>query len=299
MTIIAIDRPLGRHAAPNDRSRRGLFAWLRSWGRTQPVELQDTRVPLGVAVLPPPSQENRQARTDQTGAPLPPPPVHPPFAHRPAQHTHVAIRMQRILVEASWDPELTPTKLWNSIGPLVEELRQLAETEQDQHRRMERNQAAVAAQRVLLEDAALRGVPDTAVVEQAADGILGRAVHVAAEESTGVLPAITEETPDPRTVAQPRDVNPGDVEPDQTPVCQPEDPMPLPTEEFVGGAPRTEEESDDVGQAQGERHLAERDTEVPPALAQPRLPVRRSRKKPNAADEAAVTPPQHGLGDTP
>jgi len=170
--------------------------------------------------------------------PRPPEPVHPPFAPRPAQHTHVAIRMQRILTEASWDPGLTPKKLWNAMGPLAAELQGLAAQQEDQERRMDRNQETAQAQRVLLEDAVLRGVPDEVAVEQATAGILGRAVHVADENRTGTMPKITEDTPDPRTVAEPRDVNPGDVEapPEESPVHEPEDPMPLPTQEFVAGA---------------------------------------------------------------
>lgn len=255
MTSIAM------HAAPSVRSP-GRFARLREWWMTRRALKIAERVGLPwsepEAVEPDPEPEHEH-RMRSSAPPLgsggswptiPPPhppqphpqpqPVHPPFAHQPAQHTHVAIRMQRVLVEASWDPNLTPKKLWNAMGPLAAELQGLAAQEEDQERRMARNQQVAVAQTVLLEDATLRGVPDEVAVEQAKSGIIGRAVHVAAEERTAVMEPITEDTPDPRTVSVPRDVNPGDVEapPEESPVHDPADPMPLPmpTQEFVAGA---------------------------------------------------------------
>lgn len=130
--------------------------------------------------------------------PLPTQPrPHQPFAPRPTKDTHVAIRMQRILTEASWDPELTPSKLWASLRPLVDELCALVEQEQKQPERMERNQAATAAQRVLLDDA-LHGADPEAIVTQAAASMVARATHVGSETPTGMLPVITDDMPDPR-----------------------------------------------------------------------------------------------------
>jgi hypothetical protein len=213
----------------------------------------------------------------------PQPTVHPPFAHRPAQHTHVAIRMQRVLTEAAWDPDLTPRKLLNAMGPLIVELTKLAAAQDDQERRMGRNQATAQAQRVLLEDAVLRGVPDEVAVEQATSGIIGRAVHVASEERTGTMPKITEDLPDPRTAGLPRDENPGDVEPppEESPVHAEDDvPMPLPTEEFVGGE-----------KAQGSDAMVvdvAPDTDAPaPPKPKPRMSPR---KKAAVAQEAEAAP---------
>lgn len=141
-----------------------------------------------------------QAEPHAPGNPLfqgePPQAPHPPFAPKPAPHAHVAIRMQRILVEASWDPELTPEKLWNALSAPVNELCALVEQEHDQARRMERNQRTAAAQAALLEDAVLRGEGKKAAAEAVA-AMAGRAVHVGAEESTGLLPRITEGAPEP------------------------------------------------------------------------------------------------------
>ena len=233
------------HAAPTGR-RRGWFARLRDWwteNRELAMAEREREAFDWTEPEPDPEPRLRSSAPPSGGGwptlppPQPPQTVHPPFAHRPAQHTHVAIRMQRVLTEASWDPDLTPTKLWNSMRPLVNELVALARQEQDQPRRMERNQHAAVAQTVLLQDAVLRGVPDEAAVEQAKEGIVGRAGHVAQVERTAAMEPITDDTPDPRAADLPQDVNPGDAEapPEQSPVRDPDEPIPLPTEEFVGG----------------------------------------------------------------
>lgn len=281
---------IAMHAAPSVRNP-GWFSRLRAWwmirqeARTAEAREDDWTEPLRE---PEPEHEQRMrssAPPSGGGWPtIPPPrppqpePVHPQFSHRPAQHTHVAIRMQRILVEASWDPDLKPSKLWNSMGPLMEELRGLVAQEQDQARRMERNQQVAVAQTVLLEDATLRGVPDEVAVEQAASGIVGRAVHVVAEERTGVLPKITEDTPDPRTVARPADENPGDVEPapDQSPVHDGdgvEPAMPEPTQEFLTGIGEAPPPAEEVEPA--EPWIAE-GGEPEPDQPKPKVPPKRS-----------------------
>lgn len=208
-------------------SKPGWFARLReSWRAARDLEVDDWTEPLKEPV-----------RAEAPPAPKPAPrPVHPPFAPQPAKHVHVAIRMQRILVEASWDPELTPTKLAASLDPLVAELHALVTQEQNQPRRMERNQADVQAQAALLADAVRRG-RDEDGLRQATEGIAGRAVHVADPVPTGVMPRITEDMADPRTevtATVPADVNPGDVEPAVSPVHA-ESVIPVPSSPFVGG----------------------------------------------------------------
>jgi hypothetical protein len=145
---------------------------------------------VGAVHGPAPAREPQEASQ-------PPATVHPPFAPQPAFHVHVGIRMQRVLTEACWDSGMTPAKLLAALQAPFNELVGLVEQERDQARRMERNQRTAAAQAAVLEDAVLRGEGERAAGEAVA-AMAGRAVHVAAEQSTGMLPRITEEMPDPR-----------------------------------------------------------------------------------------------------
>jgi hypothetical protein len=219
--------------------QRGTHAFKRQERKGWLARLRDRRTAGKESARddwPAPVQEPAHIEPHPAPRLAPPRPAqHPQFAHQPAYHVHVAIRMQRILVEASWDPELTPSKLWASLNPLHEELRNLMEQEQHQQRRMARNQEAAAAQALLLTEAATRGAGEEASA-QAAAGMAGRAAHVALEEQTGVLPLITEGMADPRIATLPADVSDGDGESAVSPVHgDGAPPIPAPSVEFLAG----------------------------------------------------------------
>lgn len=207
--------------------RPGWFTRLREWwmSTTAPV-LDDWTEPVPVAarVEPKPTHQIQ-----------PPRPTHPQFAMQPAYSAHVLDRMLHLLVDLRGDSHMTATRALKALRPLNEELSGLVQQEFDQQRRMDRNQGVAVAQATLLEDAVRLGNDEDAV-RQAAEGIAGRAVHVADPEPTGVMPRITEDMPDPRIVARPADVNPGDVEPAESPVRDGGQPaIPEPSSEFLAG----------------------------------------------------------------
>lgn len=164
--------------------------------------------------------------------------VHPPFAPQPTPCTHIAVRMQRVLVDASWDPTLTASKLEWMLRDLHAELCFLVRAEQNQPRRQQRNQAATAAQRVLLDDA-LHGADPEAIVAQAAASMVARARHVGSPEDTGigVIPRITEDMADPREPA-------------------PVEPAPEPAVEVEPAEPWTSEELSALGNVDNEQAVA-------------------------------------------
>lgn len=185
------------------------------------------------AELPVPSlAQDRNAQGD-TGTPRV---VHPAFGQPTAYCTHVLDRMLHLIVDLRAIPHLTPIDAADALRPLNAELSTYARQQYDRQRRMERNQTAAVAQAVLLEEAAARGAGEEAAA-QAAAGITGRATHVGDLEQTGTIPVITDDTPDPRTLAQPREVNAGDAEPTTSPVHTDDDQapaVPLPTDPFLG-----------------------------------------------------------------
>ena len=222
MTIFAQPNPwTGVHAGAR---RPGWFTRLREWW----IVRMEARAQIDAPEPVKPTADRPHPQTQPTNR------IHPPFAMHPAPMSHVLDRMQHLLIDLRHDPSMTAIRAAQALHDLNAELSHYARQEHDQARRMERNQHAAEAQATLLAEATTRGAGDEAA-EQAKAGIVGRAAHVADPEQTGVMPPITDDTPDPRTAALPTEVGDGDVPESDSPVHTPGDPMPLPTQDFVAG----------------------------------------------------------------
>lgn len=163
--------------------------------------------------------------------------VHPPFAQPQAYCQHVLDRMQHLLIDQRRNPAMTAAAAESALRPLMTELWKMAQQEQAQARRMERNQRTAAAQAAVLEDAVLRGEGDAAAA-QAADAMASRARYTISPEDTqiGAIPRITEDMPDPREVE-----------------AVPVEAAPEPAVEIEPAEPWTSEELSELGALDGEQ----------------------------------------------
>lgn len=238
--------------------RPGWFARLREWWRSTDAPTRDDWTePLKEPARP----EPRPTHTIPQQRPAQPPqqvqPQRPPLALPPRPAAHTLAWMVHRLADLLADPNLTATKAIEALrDPNVELSRmfqveqevaqQAADTRATLARRSARNAEAAAAAahglEVALQTPGVRVDTATTGDGEFVPDLGARMVEQAAHASdttvqTGLMPRITDDMPDPRTVAQPVDVNPGDVEPAASPVHEDGAPaIPEPTAAFLGGS---------------------------------------------------------------